>query len=88
VKLHDLRHFYASELIAFGCDVATVQRAVRHATTTLNTYSHLWPTAADRTRRAADQLCAHSYGPQHPSEPLTGAAALTRTLKRNESGVI
>jgi integrase len=27
VKLHDLRHFYASGLIAAGCDVVTVQRA-------------------------------------------------------------
>jgi integrase len=55
VRLHDLRHFYASGLIAQGCDVVTVQRALGHstATTTLNTYSHLWPTAEDRTRKAA-----------------------------------
>lgn len=39
VRLHDLRHFYASGLIAAGCDVVTVQRALGHssATTTLNT---------------------------------------------------
>ena len=29
--LHDLRHFYASGLIAAGCDVVTVQRALGHA---------------------------------------------------------
>jgi integrase len=54
IKLHDLRHFYASALIAAGCDVVTVQRALGHssASTTLNTYSHLWPTAEDRTRKA------------------------------------
>lgn len=58
VRLHDLRHFYASGLIAAGCDVVTVQRALGHssATTTLNTYSHLWPTAEDRTRAAAAHL--------------------------------
>src|SRR5680860_865512 len=41
IKLHDLRHFYASGLIAAGCDVVTVQRALGHAkaTTTLNTYA-------------------------------------------------
>ena len=52
MRLHDLRHFYASGLIAAGCDVVTVQRAVGHrsATVTLTTYSHLWPTAEDRTR--------------------------------------
>jgi integrase len=56
--LHDLRHFYASGLIAAGCDVVTVQRALGHAsaTITLNTYSHLWPTAEDRTRSAAADL--------------------------------
>jgi integrase len=59
VRLHDLRHFYASGLIAAGCDVVTVQRALGHSaatTTTLNTYSHLWPTAEDRTRTAASRL--------------------------------
>ncbi|MCU1624877.1 MAG: phage integrase family protein [Frankiales bacterium] len=58
VTLHDLRHFYASALIAAGCDVVTVQRALGHAraTTTLNTYTHLWSTAEDRTRQAAAQL--------------------------------
>lgn len=57
-SLHDLRHFYASGLIAAGCDVVTVQRALGHAkaTTTLNTYAHLWPTAEDRTRKAAGEL--------------------------------
>ena len=58
VRLHDLRHSFASGLIAAGCDVVTVQRALGHAraTTTLNTYSHLWPSAEDRTREAAGSL--------------------------------
>jgi len=58
IRLHDLRHFYASGLIAQGCDVVTVQRALGHAnaTTTLNTYSHLWPTAEDRTRKASEAM--------------------------------
>jgi integrase len=58
VKLHDLRHYYASGLIAAGCDVVTVQHALGHAkaTTTLATYSHLWGTAEDRTRQAAASL--------------------------------
>lgn len=56
IRLHDLRHFYASGLIADGCDVVTVQRALGHAkaTTTLTTYAHMWPTAEDRTRKAAE----------------------------------
>ncbi len=58
IRLHDLRHFYASGLIAAGCDVVTVSRALGHArpTTTLNQYSHLWPSAEDRTRDAASRL--------------------------------
>lgn len=64
LKLHDLRHFYASGLIAAGCDVVTIQRALGHSspTVTLNTYSHLWPDANDRTRRAADELFRASAG--------------------------
>jgi integrase len=56
--LHTLRHFYASALISSGCDVVTVQRALGHSqpSITLNTYSHLWPSAEDRTRDAAADL--------------------------------
>ncbi len=54
VTLHTLRHTFASNLIASGCDVVTVQRALGHAqpSITLNTYSHLWPSAEDKTRAA------------------------------------
>lgn len=50
-----LRRTYASNLIAEGCDVVTVQRALGHSqpSITLNVYSHLWPSAEDRTRAAA-----------------------------------
>jgi integrase len=63
-RLHDLRHFYASGLIRAGCDVVTVQRALGHpsAAITLTTYSHLWPDANDRTRKAAGELFAESVG--------------------------
>ena len=59
-KLHELRHYFASGLIAAGCDVVTVQRAMGHAsaTTTLSTYAHLWPTAEDKTRAAASEMAA------------------------------
>ena len=64
MNLHSLRHFYASGLIANGCDVVTVQRALGHssATTTLNTYMHLWPTAEDKTRKAAASMMAGALG--------------------------
>lgn len=58
ITLHDLRHFFASGLIASGCDVVTVQRAMGHKSpsVTLDTYSHMWPDAADRTRAAVGGL--------------------------------
>lgn len=59
-KLHELRHYFASGLIAAGCDVVTVQRAMGHAsaTTTLSTYAHLWPSAEDKTRAAASGMAS------------------------------
>jgi integrase len=62
VHLHHLRHYFASGLIAAGCDVVTVQRALGHqtASVTLNTYSHLWPSAEDKTRAAAAAMLAET----------------------------
>lgn len=60
---HQIRHHYASILIAHGCSVKIVQSCLGHATAseTLDTYSHLWPNSQDETRRALDaarsELC-------------------------------
>ncbi len=53
---HDLRHFYASLLIAKGCSVKVVQRRLGHlsAMETLDTYGHLWPDSEEETRNAVD----------------------------------
>jgi integrase len=71
LKMHDCRHFYASGLIAHGADVVTVQRALGHAkaTTTLNTYSHLWPTAEDRTRQAAEAMLTEALSAEENEVP-------------------
>jgi integrase len=55
---HDLRHHYASALIAHGASPTQVQQRLGHASAaeTLNTYSHLWPDEDDRTRAAIDAL--------------------------------
>jgi integrase len=62
LTIHALRHYFASGLIAAGCDVVTVQRALGHKSpsVTLNTYSHLWPSAEDKTRQAAGHLAAEA----------------------------
>lgn len=55
---HDLRHYYASLLIAHGENVKVVQSRLGHATAaeTLDTYAHLWPDSEDRTRAAVDEV--------------------------------
>jgi integrase len=62
-SFHDLRHFYASLLIAEGAPVTEVQARLGHAsaTETLNCYSHLWPDSDARTRTAVDRVLG---GPQ------------------------
>lgn len=57
---HDLRHFYASLLIARGCSVKAVQKRLGHqsAMETLDTYGHLWPDSDDETRDAVDHVLA------------------------------
>ena len=76
VRLHDLRHYFASGLIAAGCDVVTVQRALGHSspTVTLSTYAHLWPDAEDRTRKAAQAMIDAALGAT--DESLTNASGV------------
>lgn len=54
--LHGLRHYFATLLIHAGASVKTVQLALGHSspTITLNTYTHEWPDALDRTRTLVD----------------------------------
>ena len=59
-RFHDLRHYFASLLIASGGDVKVVQARLRHASakTTLDTYGHLWPDSDDSTRAAINSVIA------------------------------
>lgn len=53
-RLHDLRHYFASLLIAEGLDIKTVQARLRHksASTTLDIYGHMWPDKDEASRAA------------------------------------
>ena len=59
-RYHDLRHYFASLLIASGADVKMVQARLRHASakTTLDTYGHIWPDRDESTRAAVDAVLA------------------------------
>lgn len=56
----DLRHYFASLLIASGADVKVVQTRVRHASakTTLDVYGHLFRDADESTREAVESAFA------------------------------
>jgi integrase len=59
-RIHDLRHYYASLLIAAGLDIKTVQARLRHASakTTLDTYGHMWPDKDESARAAVSAAFA------------------------------
>ncbi len=71
VTFHDLRHFYASLLIAKGCSIKTVQKRLGHqsAMESLDTYSHLWRTATMRPERPSTWPWTDS---DRPSDAHTG----------------
>ena len=56
-RLHDLRHFMATQMLAVGVPIATVSQRLSHAraSTTLNVYAHAVPGG---DRRAAEMLAA------------------------------
>ncbi len=74
---HDLRHFYASALIAGGASVKTVQTLLGHAspTITLRTYAHLWPGEDDRTRALIDATLSVLRTDCGLAAPADGSAA-------------
>jgi integrase len=64
-RFHDLRHTYASALIASGCSVKVVQTHLGHksAAMTLDIYSHLWPQDDDRARAAVQSFFSGDVSP-------------------------
>jgi integrase len=65
VRLHDLRHFYASELLRAGVHPKVVSEGLGHASTafTMDVYSHLLPTMQATASAAIEAaLCGQSVG--------------------------
>jgi integrase len=68
VGMHELRHAYASLLIAAGQSVKVVSDRLGHSNVamTLNVYSHLFPADEDRTRQAVDEAFRRKIVPGVP----------------------
>ena len=70
-RLHHLRHFFASGLIAAGCDVVTVQRAMGHSAAIVHA-QHVQATYGRRPRTGPARLRPRC-SPKHLS-PVPSAA--------------
>jgi integrase len=56
-RLHDLRHAYATTLLAAGVNVKVVSEALGHARTafTMDTYQHVLPTMGEQAAAAIEK---------------------------------
>jgi integrase len=77
---HDLRHFFASALIAGGASVKQVQVVMGHSSPviTLRIYAHLWPGDDDRTRDVIDATLKILRTGRGPDELGNNVAAVQR----------
>jgi integrase len=73
-RFHDLRHSYASELLAGGVSVAATAELLGHsASECLRTYAHLVPADHDRARAVVQALMERSEPPRVTSVSGRGA---------------
>ena len=81
IRIHDIRHSHASLLINHGCDALMLADRLGHekVSTTLNTYSHLFPHKQQELVHSLEALQAtDSPTPEPPSDnPLLEAAGIT-----------
>lgn len=94
IRIHDVRHSHASLLINQGCDALMLADRLGHekVSTTLNTYSHLFPHKQQELVHSLESLQAtDSPTPEPPSDnPLLEAAGITCEVpqtQRNGSDV-
>ncbi len=82
--LYDLRHTYASHLIASGADIAYVARQLGHASiaTTLAYYAHWFPKGDRRHVERLEQIRAAARAKQVPTAAV--ALPLVETERMND----
>lgn len=58
VRFYDLRHTYASLLLAKDLNIKYIQKQIGHASfeITMNTYAHLMPEVYEKSMKVVDDL--------------------------------
>ena len=77
-RLHDLRHFMATQMLGHGIAVVTVAQRLGHAraSTTLNVYGHCIPGAdRDAARFMSSLITASPSGIEERPSPLAAASS-------------
>ena len=89
IRIHDIRHSHASLLINQGCDALMLADRLGHekVSTTLNTYSHLFPHKQQELVHSLESLQAtDSPTPEPPSDnPLLETAGITCEVPQTQS---
>lgn len=89
IRIHDIRHSHASLLIDQGCDALMLADRLGHekVSTTLNTYSHLFPHKQQELVHSLESLQAtDSPTPEPPSDnPLLEAAGITCEVPQTQN---
>ena len=89
IRIHDIRHSHASLLINQGCDALMLADRLGHekVSTTLNTYSHLFPHKQQELAHSLESLQATDLPtPEPPSDnPLLEAAGITREVPQAQN---
>lgn len=88
IRIHDIRHSHASLLINQGCDALMLADRLGHekVSTTLNTYSHLFPHKQQELVHSLESLQAtDSPTPEPPSDnTLLEAAGITCEVSQTQ----
>ena len=89
IRIHDIRHSHASLLINQGCDALMLADRLGHekVSTTLNTYSHLFPHKQQELVHSLESLQSKDLPtPEPPSDnPLLEAAGITREVPQAQN---
>lgn len=85
IRIHDIRHSHASLLINQGCDALVLADRLGHekVSTTLNTYSHLFPHKQQELVNNLENLGAGTV--PEPEPPIANPFAVTPIMQKEKA---